>query len=118
MNAGQGKSMKSKPRQDIPYDSEAVDLLNLDLSLIMQRLKGCNAFLSLIELQSKAVLLHLNQVHDILDLQLMPVILGNPSRTLTKHVEFLINSPKNLLLPLQRRSQTQLYVLDTRTFFL
>ena len=93
------------------YDSEVVDPLNLDLSSIMQRLNGCSVFLSLIERESETVLLYLNQVHDILDVQLMSLILGNPCRTLTKYVEFLIISRKNLLLRLQnpqRQSQTQL----------
>ena len=95
------------------YDSEVVDPLNLDLSSVMQRLNGCSVFLSLIERESEIVLLYLNQVHDILDVQLMSLILGNPCRilTLTKHVEILINSRKNLLLWLQnpqRQSQTQL----------
>ena len=94
-----------------PCDSEVVDPLNLDLSSIMQRLNGCSVFLSLIERESETVLLYLNQVHDILDVQLMSLILSNPSRTLTKHVEFLINPRKTLLLRLQnlqQRSQTQL----------
>ena len=100
-----------KETRQRPYDSEAVDPLNLNLSSIMQRLNGCSVFLSLIEQESEVMLLHLNQVHEILDVQLTSLILGNPSRTLTKHVEFLINSRKNLLLRLQnlqRRSQTQL----------
>jgi hypothetical protein len=84
----------------------------LDLSSIIQRMNGCSVFLSLIERESEAVLLHLEQARRmILELQSMSAALRQPTKGLLSHIDFLVNSRKNLFIRpqnLQRRSQTQL----------
>jgi hypothetical protein len=103
--------IESETRQR-PNDSKTIDPLDLDLPSIIQRLNGCSFFLSLIERESEAVLLHLRQAHEaILDLQTKSPRLGEVTHTLVRHVDFLIDSRKNLFLRLQnlqRRSQMQL----------
>jgi hypothetical protein len=106
-----------------PCDAETIDPLNLDLPSIVQQLNGCSVFLSLIERESEAVLLHLDQARRaILDVQSMSLGLGESTGTMIRHVDFLINSRKNLMLRLQnlqRRSQTQLaFVCFYRKHFL
>jgi hypothetical protein len=95
-----------------PHNAESVDPLELDLPSIVQRLNGCSVFLSLIERESEAVLVHLDQSRRaITELQSQYPRLTESSRTLIRHVDFLINSRKSLFLRLQnlqRRSQTQL----------
>jgi hypothetical protein len=100
-----------------PYDTKTVEPLDLDLPSIVQRLNGCSIFLSLIERESEAVLLHLDQARRVIsDLQSTSPRLEKPTRALIRHVDFLINSRKNLFLRLQnlqRRSQTQLAFVCT-----
>jgi len=104
-----------------PDDTETVDPLDLDLPSIVQRLNGCSVFLSLIERESEAVLLHLDQARRVIldlqsDLQSTSPKLGEAARTLIRHVDFLIDSRKSLFLRLQnlqRRSQTQLAFVCT-----
>jgi hypothetical protein len=95
-----------------PDIEKTADPPSLDLSSILQRLNGCSVFLSLIERESEVVLLHLDQARGMIsDLQSTSPRLGESSRTLTRHIDFLINSRKSLfprLQNLQRRSQTQL----------
>jgi hypothetical protein len=105
------QEVESETRQRA-RDSEIVDPFDLDLPSIVQRLNGCSYFLSLIERESEAVLLHLRQTRDaISDLHIKSPNFETETRTLTRHVDFLIESRKNLSLRLQnlqRRSQTQL----------
>jgi hypothetical protein len=109
-----------------PYDTKTVEPLDLDLSSIVRRLNWCSIFLSLIERESEAVLVHLDQARRVIsDLQSTSPRLEGPTRALIRHVDFLINSRKNLFLRLQnlqRRSQTQLAFVCTvpiaRIFFL
>jgi hypothetical protein len=105
------QEVESETRQRAK-DSEIVDPFDLDLPSIVQRLNGCSYFLSLIERESEAVLLHLRQTRDaISDLQIKSPSFETETRTLTRHVDFLIESRKNLFLRLQnlqRRSQIQL----------
>lgn len=84
----------------------------LDLASIIRRLNGGSVFLSLIERESEAVLLHLEQSRRmILKLPSMSGALRQPTKGLISHIDFLVNSRKNLFIRLQnlqRRSQTQL----------
>lgn len=95
-----------------PNASKTVDPLDLDLPSIVQRLNGASVFLSLIERESEAVLLHLDQARKMIsDLHSTSPNLRQASKILMRHIEFLVNSRKNLLFRLQnlqRRSQTQL----------
>ncbi|KAI9869101.1 MAG: hypothetical protein M1813_002925 [Trichoglossum hirsutum] len=95
-----------------PRVAQAVDPLDLDLPSIVQRLNGCSVFLSLIERESEAVLLHLDQARGMI-LSLESDLPGHKKSTdmLIRYIDFMINSRKNLFLRLQnlqRRSQTQL----------
>jgi hypothetical protein len=93
----------------------------LDLSSIIQRLNGCSVFLSLTERESEAVLLHLEQARRmILELQSMSAALRQPTKGLVSHIDFLVNSRKNLFIRLQilqRRSQTQLAFVCVQNHF-
>ena len=95
-----------------PGDFRVVDPLEINLPSIVQRLNGCSCFLSLIERESEAVLLHLTQTRQaILDLQDNGQHFGGVTSTLVRHVDFLTESRKNLFMRLQnlqRRSQMQL----------
>jgi len=95
-----------------PRVAQAVDPLDLDLPSIVQRLNGGSVFLSLIERESEAVLLHLDQARGMI-LSLESDSPGHKKSTdvLIRYIDFMINSRKNLFLRLQnlqRRSQTQL----------
>jgi hypothetical protein len=93
-----------------PSNCRRVDPFELDLPSIVQRLNGCSVFLSLIERESETVLIHLDHARRVIS-ELQCTHLKGPSRLLERHVEFLIESRKNVLLRLQniqRRSQTQL----------
>ena len=95
-----------------PNASKTIDPLALNLPSIVQRLNAASVFLSLIERESEAVLLHLDQARKMTsDLQSTSPNLRQASKILMRHIEFLVNSRKNLLFRLQnlqRRSQTQL----------
>jgi hypothetical protein len=95
-----------------PNASKTIDPLPLNLPSIVQRLNAASVFLSLIERESEAVLLHLDQARKMTsDLQSTSPNLRQASKILMRHIEFLVNSRKNLLFRLQnlqRRSQTQL----------
>lgn len=114
---GEINDIESETRQR-PYAVENVDPVDLDLGSIVQRLNGCSVFLSLIERESEAVLLHLDQARTaISELQSTSPRLGESTRILTRHVEFLIHSRKTLFMRLQnlqRRSQTQLAFVCSR----
>lgn len=112
---------KQRPYND-NKTSKTVDLLDLDLYSIVQRLNRCSVFLSLIERESEVVMLQLDQARGMIsDLQSTSLRLGESSRTLIRHVDFLINSRRTLFLRLQnlqRRSQTQLaFVCSCRKDF-
>ena len=104
--------------QQRPSYTETVDPLDLDLASIVQQLNGCSSFVTLIGRETEAVLIHLRQVREaISDLQIRSPGLEVVSRTLIKHVDFLTESRKNLLLRLQnlqRRSQIQLAFVCSR----
>jgi hypothetical protein len=104
--------IEEETNQNPNIAAESVETLDLDLPSIVQRLNGCSVFLSLIERESEAVLLHLEQVRSMIsELQSMLPRLRQSSNRLIRHVDFLTNSRKNLLFRLQnlqRRSQTQL----------
>ena len=91
---------------------EIVDLAKLDLPSIVKQMNACSQFVSLVDRESEAVLHHLRQAREaISDIQTRRPDLEGVSHTLTRHVEFLIESRKGLLLRLQniqRRSQIQL----------
>ena len=95
-----------------PNVSKPVDPLDLDLPSIVQQMNGASVFLSLIERESEAVLLHLDQARKMIsDLHSTSPRLRQASKILMRQIEFLVNSRKNLLFRLQnlqRRSQTQL----------
>lgn len=108
--------IEEKTRQR-PRESEQLDPRSLDLPLIVQKLNGCSVFLSLIERESEAVLLHLELARKItLSLQAAPPGHEELTRKLIMHIDFLVESRKNVLLRLQnlqRRSQTQLAFVCT-----
>jgi hypothetical protein len=105
------KKVERETRQE-PGTTKPVGSLDIDLPSIVQRMNGASVFLSLIERESEAVLLHLNQARRMVsDLQSTSPRLRQSSIMLIRHIEFLVNSRKNLLFRLQnlqRRSQTQL----------
>jgi hypothetical protein len=105
-------NVESETGQEPDRTTKTLDPFGLDLPGIVQRLNGCSVFLSLIERESEVVLLHLDQALNMIsDLQSMSPNLRQSSNQLTRHVDFLISSRKNLFLRLQnlqRRSQTQL----------
>jgi hypothetical protein len=115
------KKIENETRQE-PNAAKTVDPLGLDLPSIVQRLNACSVFLSLIERESEAVLLHLDQARKLIsDLQSISPSLRQSSNMLIRHIDFLINSRKSLFLRLQnlqRRSQTQLaFVCSCRKEF-
>lgn len=105
------KQIESETKQSSVH-TEAFDPVDLDLTSIVQKLNGCIGFVTKIERESEAVLLHLHQAHEaISDLQTVSPRLEEVSRVLMKYVDFQIESRKNLFLRLQnlrRRSQLQL----------
>jgi hypothetical protein len=105
------KKVERETRQE-PDAAKVVGSLDLDLPSIVQRMNAASVFLSLIERESEAVLLHLDQARRMVsDLQSTSPRLRQSSIMLIRHIEFLVNSRKNLLFRLQnlqRRSQTQL----------
>ncbi|KAE9372926.1 hypothetical protein N431DRAFT_505193 [Stipitochalara longipes BDJ] len=103
-------------RQTPSIAANTVDQIDINRPLIVQQLNGCSVFLPLIERESEAVLLHLEQLHSMIsELHLKNPKLALLSKRLLMHVDFLANSRKNLFLrlqSLQRRSQTQLAFLN------
>jgi hypothetical protein len=103
--------VERETRQE-PNTTKSTHSLDLDLPSIIQRMNAASVFLSLIERESETVLLHLDQAGRMVsDLQSTSPRLGQSSIILIRHIEFLVNSRKNLLFRLQnlqRRSQTQL----------
>lgn len=95
-----------------PLEFKAFNQRDLDFPSIVQKLNGCSVFLSLVERESEAVLLHLDLARrTTLNLHATPVREEEVNRKLIKHIDFVVESRKNLLLRLQnvqRRSQTQL----------
>jgi hypothetical protein len=91
---------------------EELDVLELNLSAIMQRLNAGSVFLSKIERECETVLLHLEKAQKmILDVLDLSSIMQRPGNVLMKHVTHLVDSRKNLsfrLQNLQQRSQTRL----------
>jgi len=104
--------IEEETRQKPNIAAKPLDPHGLDLPSIIQRLNGCSIFLSLIERESEAVLLHLEQARSMIsDFQSTTPRLKQSSKGLARHVDFLVNSRKNLLVRLQnvqRRSQIQL----------
>ena len=93
-----------------PRGGRRADPFDLDLPSIVQRLNGCSVFLSLIERESETVLIHLDHARRAIS-ELQCACLDKSNRLLERHIKFLTESRKNLLLRLQnvqRRSQTQL----------
>jgi hypothetical protein len=104
--------IEEETRQKPNIAAKPVNPLELDLPSLVQRLNGCSVFLSLIERESEAVLLHLEQARSMIsELQSASLSLRQSGKGLIRHIDFLANSRKNLLFRLQnlqRRSQTQL----------
>jgi hypothetical protein len=103
------REIENETRQE-PRGGQRVDPFDLDLPSIVQRLNGCSVFLSLIERESEAVLIHLDHARRIIS-ELQCACLDRSTRLLDRHIDFLIESRRNLLLRLQnaqRRSQIQL----------
>ncbi|PMD16206.1 hypothetical protein NA56DRAFT_753304 [Hyaloscypha hepaticicola] len=104
--------IEEETRQKPNYVPKPLNPHELDLFSIIQRLNGCSVFLFLIERESEAVLLHLEQARRvILELQSMSAALRHATNGLISHIDFLVNSRKNLFIRLQnlqRRSQTPL----------
>lgn len=94
------------------WESGAFDQENLDFPSTVKKLNGCSGFLSVIERESEAVLLHLDLARRISsNLRTESVREQEVNRTIIRHIDFLVESRKNLLLRLQnvqRRSQIQL----------
>jgi len=105
-------SIEEETKQAPGTSATPVNSLDLDLPLTVQRLNGCSIFLSLIERESAAVLLHLETLRSMTsELHSSNPKLATSGKRLLMHVDFLTNSRKNLFLRLQnlqRRSQTQL----------
>jgi hypothetical protein len=105
------KKVEQETRQE-PNAAKPIGSLDLDLPSIVQRMNAASVFLSLIERESEAVLLHLDEARRMVsELLSTSPRLEQSSIMLIRHIEFLVNSRKNLLYRLQnlqRRSQTQL----------
>ena len=95
---------------------EEPDVLELNLSAIVQRLNAGSVFLSKIERECETVLLHLEKAQKmILDVLELSFIMQRPGNVLMKHVTHLVDSRKNLsfrLQNLQQRSQTRLALVS------
>jgi hypothetical protein len=81
------KKVENGTRQK-PNAAKSLDLLDLDLPSIVQRLNGCSVFLSLNERESETVLLHLDQARRVIsDLELTSPTLRQSSNMLIRHIE-------------------------------
>lgn len=98
-------------------ETDAFDPLSLDIPSTVQKLNGASGFLSLIERETEAVLLHLEQARCItLSLQVLFQGHEEATRKLINHIDFLVESRKNVglrLRNLQQRSQLQLTFVCT-----
>lgn len=86
--------------------------LELDVLSLVRRLNGCIVFLSLIERESEVVLLHLDVARRMMkDLGARSPRLEQAGKGLVRHMDFLVESRKNLVLRLrnlERRGRIQL----------
>lgn len=114
------KDIEEETRQRPNPVTKSLNPHELDLFSIIQRLNGCSVFLSLIERESAAVLLHLEQARRmIFELQAMSAALRQPTKGLISQIDFLVNSRGNLFIRLQnlqRRSQTQLVFVCVQNY--
>jgi hypothetical protein len=86
------KKVERETRQE-PNSANPVGLLNLHLSSIVQRMNGASIFLSLIERESEAVLLHLDEARRMVsELQSTSLRLGQSSIMLIRRIGFLVNT--------------------------
>jgi hypothetical protein len=85
------KKVERETRQE-PNATKPVGSLDLDLPSIVQRMNAASVFLSLIERESEAVLLHLDQARRMVS-QLQSTLprFKQSSLMLIGHIEFLVN---------------------------
>jgi uncharacterized protein YfcZ (UPF0381/DUF406 family) len=92
------------------------DILAFDLHSIVQSLNASSVFLSKIERDCESALLHLEKAKKMIsETAEMCSLITKQSETLHRHVEFLIDSRKDIfyrLQNLQRRSQTRLALVS------
>jgi hypothetical protein len=93
-----------------------VDILELDLPSMVENLNATSVFISKIERDCESALLHLEKAKTMIsEITVLCSLITKPSNTLRRHVDFLIDSRKDVfcrLQNLQRRTQTRLALVS------